>query len=281
MSSLNSMKWNKLFLLAAGFFTAFSLNAWAQTNSTATTNGATVVVPNSKGGSKIEAPTKNGLAATIKYPWNSMATAGLTLTRGNSDTLLATAKIASGKKTPVNEFSLGADIAYGSASGIENNNTYHAFGQWNHLFSEKWYDYVRDEGLHDGIAQVKYRFTVTAGMGYYFIKQTNTTLTTEVGPGVVVERTGAIDNTYATLRLGEHFEHKFNKNSARIWQTVEVLPQVDKPSDYLVNFEIGIESALYRSVNLQVYLDDNYNSQPAVDFRRNDTKLVSGISYKF
>ncbi len=247
------MKLNKLIILVAVMFTACLLNASAQTNVT----------------------------AEIKYPWSSSITAGLTLTRGNSDTLLATAKFLTDKKTPDNEYSLGADAAYGSANDVENNDNYHGFGQWNHLFSDKWYSYLRGDGLHDGIAEVKYRFTLTAGVGYYLIKQTNTTLAAEVGPGVVAERVGDVDNTYATIRLAERFEHKFNNGAARIWQSVEILPQIDKPSDFIVNFEIGIESALYKDVSLQVYLVDNYNTQPAAGFKRNDAKLVSGVSYKF
>ena len=90
-----------------------------------------------------------------------------------------------------------------------------------------------------------------------------------------------MDSAYATMRLAENFEHKFNKNSARVWENVELLPQINQPSDYLVNAEVGVESALYKSVDLQVYLDDNYNSQPASGLRRNDVKLVSGVTYKF
>jgi putative salt-induced outer membrane protein YdiY len=294
MLDLNFMKFRKLFVLVAGILSAFSFNAPAQTNIVTVTNLITVTLTNivtvTNVVMKIEAPAKvvvvaapatNQVAAPAKYPWQSSITAGMTLTRGNSDSLLATAKFLTDKKTPINEFNLGADATYGSASGIANNETYHGFGQWNHLFSEKWYGYLRGEGLHDGIAEVKYRFTVTSGMGYYFIKQTNTTLAAEIGPGIVVERVGVVDNTYATMRLAERFEHKFNKNSARVWENVELLPQIDKPSDYIMNAEVGVESALYKSLSLQVYLDDTYNSQPAVGFRRNDMKLVSGITYKF
>jgi hypothetical protein len=106
-------------------------------------------------------------------------------------------------------------------------------------------------------------------------------MTLETGPGIVIERVGDVDTTYATMRFAEHFEHKFNKNSARVWETVEFLPQVDKPSDYLINSEVGIESSLYKNVSLQVYSDDNFNSQPAAGLKRNDVKLVSAVSYKF
>ncbi len=298
------MKFKKFVLGIFAILAAFVLPATAQTNfvtatnSVTLTNVVTITVTNVVTVTNIvvqpvvtavvpvkvvaaAAATTNKIVAPPKYPWATTVTAGVTLTRGNSDSLLATAKIITDRKTPVNEFNMGGDATYGSANGVANSELYHGFAQWNHLFSEKWYSYLRGEGLHDGIAEVKYRATITSGLGYYLIKQTNTTLAVEVGPGIVIERVGETDNTYATLRLAERFEHKFNKNSARIWENCEFLPQVNKPSDYLINAEIGAASALYKNVSLQVYLDDSYNSQPASGLRRNDVKLVSGVTYTF
>jgi len=291
------MKLYKIITVVAGILTGAVLSVSAQTSVTTETNIVTTTVTNivtmtvtnvvtvTNVINKIVVPppvvVDVATNAVIKYPWKSSITAGLTLTRGNSDTLLATAKFLTDKKTPVNEYSLGADAAYGAANDVENNNSYHGFGQWNHLFSEKWYGYLRGDGLHDGIAEIKYRFTLTSGVGYYFIKQATTTLSGEVGPGVVTQRLGDVSTTYATLRIAEKGEHKFNQGKARVWESVELLPQLDKPSDYLMNAELGIESALSKSLSLSVVLDDNYNSQPASGFKRNDVKLVSGVTYNF
>jgi putative salt-induced outer membrane protein YdiY len=295
------MKLRISLLFAAVILLAFSSDVLAQTNVVTVTNYVTVtqivtnyvIVTNSpvKSAQLAQDGSAKPPAAKVvvppKFPWNRTVTAGVTLTRGNSDSLLATAKLQADRKTPLNEFNLGVDATYGSANGVENSEIFHGFGQWNHLFSERSYAYLRGEGIHDGIAEIKYRATATSGMGYYFIKDgTNTTLAGELGPGLVLERVGTVDTTYATMRVAERFEHKFNKGSARLWENVEFLPQIDKPSDYLVNSEIGIESALYKTLSLQVFLDDNFNSQPAVTsggvkLKRNDVKLVSGITYKF
>jgi putative salt-induced outer membrane protein len=305
-SGCSSLRWRGDFFDASHFmkackliagclliWMAFSLPASAQDPTVMVTNFVTITITNiitvtnfvppmAVAAKPVVVPaTAAKIVPPPKPQWNSTITAGATLTRGNSDSLLSTAKLFSDKKTPNDEYSLGADATYGSANGVANNETYHGFGQWNHLFSPLWYGYLRGDGLHDGIAQVKYRFTITSGIGYYLVKQTNTTLALEAGPGIVIERLGFVDTTYATMRIAERFEHKFNKNSARIWENAEFLPQIDKPGDYLVNSEIGVESALHKNLSLQVFLDDSYNSQPASGFRRNDVKLVSGVSYKF
>src|ERR1041385_8696612 len=81
--------------------------------------------------------------------WESSAGLGLTLTRGNSDTLLFTADAQTAKKYTSDELSFGASISYGEQNDIKNNEAAKAYGQWNHLFSKRFYGYLRAEGLHD------------------------------------------------------------------------------------------------------------------------------------
>jgi hypothetical protein len=70
---------------------------------------------------------------------------------------------------------------------------------------------------------------------------------------------------------------------SRLWQTVELLPQVDDFNNYIVNAEIGIEADLSQNkrFSLRSFLQDTYNNVPAVGRERNDAKLVTAIACKF
>ena len=272
--------------VAISVLTAF--HAFAQTSVITTTNVVTVTVTNVVTITNVlaaPAPAPELAPSAVvqppKYPWESSVTAGLTLTRGNSDTLLFTTGAVTDKKTPDNEFKIGGDAAYGENSGVKNVDTEHAFGQYNDLFTDRFYGYARAEALHDGIADLQYRVTVGPGVGYYFLKETNTTLAGEFGFSYVNQRLGDVDDNYATLRLAERYEHKFKNYGARVWENAEILPQINKVDNYIVNAEIGIEAALNAHFSLKTFLDDNFNNQPAAGREKNDVKLVSGISYKF
>jgi len=225
---------------------------------------------------------------TTTNHWESSIAAGATLTRGNSETFLGTLAAGTGKKWDQNEIALGADAAYGttknSATGHNDTTaeTVHGFGQYNRLFNERLYGYGRIEGLRDGVADIKYRLSLSAGAGYYFIKTKETLLSAEVGPGFIAQRLGTNDQTYATLRVGEKFNQALS-DRARLWQTAEILPQVDDFNNYIVNFEIGVEADLNSSkkLALRVYLDDTYNNVPAAGRKKNDLKLVAAVAYKF
>jgi putative salt-induced outer membrane protein YdiY len=280
----------KKILIVAGILAAVSLPATAQTNIVTVTNVVTVLVTNVVTVTNIVAvaPAAKLSPAPVaspeppaKFLWESSASAGLTLTRGNSETLLFTAGLETHRKTPFDEYNLGVNLAYGKNDSVKSADLLHTFGQWNHLFSERAFSYMRADGVRDEIADVNYRVSLSPGAGYYFVKATNTTLAGEVGPGVVFQELGNQETTFSTLRLAERFEHKFNHGGARVWESVEFLPQLDRLDNYLVNAEAGVESALSKKLSLQVVLDDSYDNRPAAGRLKNDVKIISGIKYKF
>jgi len=242
----------------------------------------------------------NAADATPTAPnmWQSSIAAGATLTRGNSETFLGTLAAGTGKKWNQNELAFGADIAYGTST-VETKNpstngpakikqtdttaeTIHGFGQYNRLFNERLYGLGRLEALHDGVADIDYRLSLNVGAGYYFIKTKETQLSAEVGPGYIVQRLGGQGDNYVTLRAAEKLNQALS-DRARLWETAEILPQVDHFKNFIVNFEIGVEADLNASkkLSLRVYLDDNYNNVPAAGRKKNALKLVAAVAYKF
>jgi len=226
-----------------------------------------------------------------KKGWESVASAGVTLTRGNSETFLGTVGVNSQRKWAKDEILLGASAGYGesktrNAKPVEDvysktDQYIKGFGQYNHLFTERFYGGIRLDGLSDNIAGIDYRFTVSPLAGYYLIKKPKTSLAVEAGPGFVFESLEGKDaEQYVALRFAERFEHKFS-DRAKVWQTAEFLPRVENFGDYVFNFEIGASAAITKSVDLRVVFQDSYRSDPADGRKANDMKLIAGIGYRF
>lgn len=215
-----------------------------------------------------------------KPTWDRSASLGLTLTRGNSDSVMLTANVLAQHKWTRNELSLGADGTYGEVDSKKNAESVHGFGQYNRLISERAFLYGRVDALRDEIALIDYRVMMSPGAGYYFIKKERTTLSAEVGPGFIYEKQGPDAHGYMTLRVAERFEQKIT-DWAKLWQSLEYLPQVDRFKNYLVNAEIGIETALSKRLGLRTFAQDSYDNEPAPGRKKNDLKLVTAISVKF
>lgn len=236
----------------------------------------------------VQAQTNAPVEKKEKPKWRSSASLGLTLTRGNSETFLATAAASTDRKWAKNEMSLGADMTYGKTkdqtTGVTSRNadSYHGYAQYNRLFTERLYGFGRVEGLYDSIANIKYRATLSAGAGYYLIKTTNTDLSVELGPGYIFQKLGPDTSNFATLRVGEKFHHALS-DRARIWEMAEWLPKLEDFNNYIINAEIGLEASLTKDkkFTLRTYLQDTYNSVPAPGRKDNDMKWVTAIAYNF
>ncbi len=228
-----------------------------------------------------------------KPRWETVANVGLTLTRGNSKNLLASAGIDTVRKWTTDEFLAGAKIAYGNTTVNGEKSTTQqdarGYGQWNHLFTPRFYGGLRVDGLYDKVAGIHYRFTVSPMVGYYFIKEANTTLSGEVGPSFITEEVVSklagggkrIDeNSYIGLRVGERFEHKF-KGGAKLWQTAEWIPQVTDFENWILNAELGLSAPITKKMDVRLVLQDTYDNVPALGRVKNDLKLIAGLGYKF
>jgi Protein of unknown function, DUF481 len=227
-------------------------------------------------------------AADAPKGWESVAAAGATLTRGNSQNFLATASFDTVRKLTADELRFGIGGGYGKTTrtpGAPNTDLKTAdylkgYGQWNHLFSERLYSGVRLSVDHDDISDLNYRVTLSPLAGYYIIKKPNTLLSVEAGPSLITEKQGGVDKTYMAARVAEHYEYKF-WTDAKIWQSAEWLPQVDDIDNWILNFEAGVSAPIAKGFEVRLLLQDNYDNIPAAGRLKNDLKVVAGVGYKF
>jgi putative salt-induced outer membrane protein YdiY len=218
--------------------------------------------------------------------WVTTAAASLTLTRGNSETFLATVGVDTQRKWAKDEVFMGASAGYGESTvndvNTKNTEFVQGFGQYNHLFTERLYGGLRLDGQYDGIAGIEYRFKVSPMIGYYLIKNDRMTLAVEGGPALIYEHLeGQHAHGYWAARFAERFEYKLTATT-RLWESLEYLPQVDEwDKNYLLNLEAGIETAITKKWSLRVVFQDQYASEPAPGRKENDMRLLAGTAYKF
>ncbi len=240
-------------------------------------------------GSAADPAPPDAKAEPKKSPWESVATLGATLTRGNSKTFLGSGVVTTKRTWSHDEALFGASAGYGESTTTVNGNQVEnttdsyikGYGQWNHLFSQQTYAGLRVTGDHDDIASLAYRLTVSPLLGYYFVKQTNAFLAGEVGPSYVREKFFHEDvHDYIGLRVGERGERKFN-SGARIWESLEWIPKVEDLNNYLLTMEAGVSAPLSKAFSVSLILQDTYKNVPAVGKLKNDLKLIAGLSYTF
>jgi putative salt-induced outer membrane protein YdiY len=292
-------------LAIAAMLLACATAAQAQTNAahtntttTITTNGNTITTTTTtiittttvpaNGATTTNAALAHPNVATNANAWKSSIAVGVTIARGNTDTTLASFTATTEKKWLKNDLVFGADALYGETKApnepkqTENAEILHGYSQYNRSIENGFYDYMRIDGFHDGIADIKYRLTLAPGLGYFFITNKTMDLSAEIGPGYIREQVDGDSESFATLRMGQKFHYNISP-VAKVWEIIEFLPQVNNFNNYIINFETGIDAALTKDkkLSLRTVLRDSYNNVPAPGRLKNDLQLIAGLAYKF
>lgn len=207
---------------------------------------------------------------------------GATLTDGNSETLTANAAwLSEGEREGLGSTRLGLEGNYGETTTddvdevtVENAK---AFANVKKTLSEMSFVYVDVTVLHDDIAAVDYRAILSAGPGVYLMKDDRASLFVEAGPAYVWEEVDGTSDDYLSLRVAQRYDRALS-DTAKVWQTLEYVPEVDDFDAYLLNTEIGVEAALSARWSLRLVAQSKYNSVPAIDLEKNDLSLIAGLS---
>jgi len=213
---------------------------------------------------------------------------GFTLTTGNSESTLFKFGAAAENIKEKQETLLSLSYDYGRTKetndeGVETETTQidraNAEAQSNWLYSEEFYAFLNITAENDELANITYRINAGPGLGYYFLRNDVSTLTTETSVVYVTEDVGNKTDDYAAFRLAQRAEYKFSESS-RIWQRLEGVISFSDAENYFLNVEVGAESKLNDRIGLRVVLQDKYNNQPDTGIDNNDLTLFSGISIR-
>lgn len=211
--------------------------------------------------------------------------AGLTLTDGNSETMAANASlIASGEKQGLGSYRVGLEGNYGESTVDEITSTTvgnaKGYGTVRRTLSDRLYATLDATVLHDDIAEIAYRATLGPGLGVYLVKNERVALSFDLGPSYVWEEVGGIEDDYLALRAAQRLDVRFNAN-AKLWESVEYVPDVEDFGSYLLNAEVGVEATLTERIVLRIVLQNKYDSTPSAGLEKSDLSLVSGLGVKF
>lgn len=235
-------------------------------------------------GTNAPAPSSKNPASTTAGcghnpgPWDTSIYSGLALTHGTVDSLTVNAGFRAVGTWTDQEAILFADYLYGETQNATTNNVFRAGAQWNVLVSDRVFVGLGARFLADEIADVDYRVNLAPSIGYYLIKTDSTKLTLEVGPGYIWEKQGGVSRDFFGYRAAERFEHVF-ASGARIYQTLEYMPENNDFSSYLLAAEAGLEVPLTSKLKLRFAARDVYDSTPAAGLEENDLTLLTGLSY--
>ncbi|WP_411826629.1 YdiY family protein [Luteolibacter sp. AS25] len=219
------------------------------------------------------------IANAEESPWEFTGAAGLSYTDGNSESMAYSLQFLGSYIKDKEELYFGTDYFYSEDGDTKSTDSLKIYGQYNHNLTERFYVGGYAAYFRDSVADIDYRMDPSLLVGYRVIARDDLKLAFEFGPGYTWEEQSGVKSDFATLRFTEKFEWSFSENS-KLWQAVSFTPSVEDFSDYLLDFEAGIETRITSAWSLRTFVRHRIDSTPAVGKGRSDTSLILGLAYE-
>ena len=214
--------------------------------------------------------------------WKVLASAGLALTSGNSDTSTINAAF---------------DITYDPKT----NNVVKSDGLWirgetegdltasrlglnlrdERSLTPRIFVFGQNQYLRDEFKQIDYLIAPTGGLGYRFFNTEQTKLSVDGAVGGVWEKNPDVDlRGSGALGLGERLTQTLTSTTV-LTQTFSGLWKTRDLEDALFTFGLGVAASMSTRTQLKVELLDTFkNEPPRPDLEKNDVAVLVAIVYK-
>lgn len=210
--------------------------------------------------------------------WEHSAAAGFSLATGNSDSLAYHIRFLGTYRDLRNDAHYGADYYYSEDSDITTNNSLRVYGSNNFLISERFYLGLNASLLTNEASLLDYRFDINPVIGYYFMRDSRKLLSIEAGPGYAFESKDGESDSFATMRLAQHFDYRWDKMT-RIRQSASLTPKIEDPASYIFEFSAGLDLRINDRWDIQPRVIHRVDLSPVFGREEADTLITVGLAY--
>jgi len=221
--------------------------------------------------------------AAYGQTWSGDFGAGLSLTRGNSDTkninlaLNLAQRISARNQAKYDAFYLRADNA---GELTVDRTTFGARDEY--AVSPLTYAFADAHFLRDKFKEIDYLVTPSVGAGHHLIKNATLDVAAEGGLGFVVEKDAGLSReTSGAVNAKQLLTWKFSP-TATLGETAAGLWKTRDFGDALYHLEASLASNLTTKSQLKLSALDDYKTRPPrAGIKKNDMSLIAAIVMKF
>ena len=233
----------------------------------------------------------------VAETWHGSVNVAFNAARGN--TYDNTAAVLANVNRRWEKDRLNVDFAYNYAeTGKAGQNTQKTTDRWDveakhdHFWWEKVYNYEDLKWERDMIQNLQARYRLGLGGGYQWLENKAFESTgkwnfnQELGVNYIKEEydgeSDAKEGGFCALRYGHHFGYVPKwAETIEFFHNVEILPEVDEWEKFLAKADVGFTTKLIYDFDLIAKIEWDYNSKPAGDRKKDDTRYIVGLGYKW
>jgi len=215
-------------------------------------------------------------------PWEGNFEMGLDGSSGNSNTFNIRLGAEAKRKTKRHRLSLDLDYHKNTNDSIETANRLYFEGRYERLSQRTpWTWFLQQTTDYDEFQPWDVRVVASTGLGYRFLDDEITTLTTRFGGGFSQDVGGPDQDCVPEMNYGIEYEHQMTKRQ-KIGASVEYFPKVTCFDDFRLVSKADWEVLLDEEMNLSLKVSaiDRYN-QPNPGGKLNDVDYSIVLLWSF
>lgn len=233
----------------------------------------------------------------VAETWHGNVNVAFNATRGNTYENSAAVLANLNRRWEKDRVNFDFGYYYGEQGQVggdptKNEDRWEVEGKHDHFWWSKVYNYENLKWERDEIQKLNARYRLGLGGGYQWLDNAvfestgKWNFNQEIGVNWIKEEysieSDAKKNGYCALRYGHHFGYipKWAEN-LELFHNFEFLPEVDEWSKYLAKADVGFSTKLIYDFDLLAKIEWDYNSKPANDRKKCDTRYIVGLGYKW
>lgn len=217
--------------------------------------------------------------------WKREVSLGYNKSSGNTqNTQLSSSIFVNRNRKWIDEITLKGDVYYSSSNKSMDAQKWYTMGRYAFSFGKRknWYNFYKLESDHDRFANVDYRLVPATGMGYWLYDLPGLKAMAELALGLEhTDYRGNKKDTDEAVLVPRLFFEKEIFNKLRFSQDLYAYPAMDDFGDYRIHSETAFTNPVTKNLSLDIKVIDDYDSTPAEDAKKNDTRFISSLSYSF
>lgn len=170
---------------------------------------------------------------------------------------------------------------YGAKDGKQTSNLLFVNARSDYLFAPKLGVFAYVGFDRDQFAGIARRFEEALGLSWRIVASDIDRLTFEAGYAQNQQRgIDSVTTNFTSLRTMSSYTHQFSKD-AKVYQSVEYLPDLDQSANYRVNSETGLTAPLSAHLNIKISYVVRFDNVPEPTKVKSDRILTSGLQFNW
>ena len=222
--------------------------------------------------------------------WSGKGQAGYVMSRGNSDTDAANAKLDLNLLRNDWKHNLLLEGLFGRSTGITSAERWDVRLQSDYTFSPRWFSFGALSYEDDRFSGFQYQASASGGIGYKFLDSDTTRLSAQIGVGyrslrpeiITKDETGAVVNrtplqtqSEAVGTAGIDFTHQFNPST----KVTDKLTAESGSSNTSIKNDLALEVKMSKKLSLAAGFSVLENTKPPAGVKQTDTITTLNVVY--